>query len=646
MAVIQISKIQQRRGQKLQSGIPQLSSGELAWAVDTQELFIGNGSLLEGAPYVGNTRILTEHDNILELSSSYRFANDDVSITFSTSRSLQSKLDEVQVSILDFGQGILADGSTDCTDTFEIAFAELFQNTNQQFRKVLIVPNGRYIFSRPLIIPSNVILRGETRDGVILDVGANGIVFASADNSLEVEFTGSNRPENISISNLTIYSEGGETDITGLKSSVFENVKFISDYKIGDNILEAVTPFVEYDISRISTGGNVTISVTPAGSTYLTETITILFDQNSAGTIDDIVAEINPRPEFNSKFLASRESEFLIIEPINPEEFTAADISTFFAITINNIDGSELAGQRLVESSSGIENVKALVSWRNELFDTRVNEVTFNECLFQEGDLSVKCLTRLRPGERYQTSILFNKCKFFINDTAIYVESPAGQVNDWQLLDCQFEEIFRNAVYSTNGTGITITRPIVKNCGNGISSAANPLYPIFVFEGNEKYGNVLVDVISDRHQAAGIVTSIDALAVPEAKNAGVVVLSNDHYSEIEPNDAFTSVAVYSSHNRYTEIDYILTLETGFTRKGKLMLVVNDQMTEVAVSDSYIYSSDLITTNGGTQMTNFEFDAVLRSNKTPSDSQNDTVVLRYKNPQNLYGSLSYTLTYGV
>ena len=60
MAVVQISKIQVRRGKKTVSGIPQLASGELGWAVDTQELYIGNGSVAEGAPAVGNTKILTE----------------------------------------------------------------------------------------------------------------------------------------------------------------------------------------------------------------------------------------------------------------------------------------------------------------------------------------------------------------------------------------------------------------------------------------------------------------------------------------------------------------------------------------------------------------------------------------------------------
>ena len=62
MAVVQISKIQVRRGQKNQgTGIPQLASGEFGWAVDAQELYIGNGAVSEGAPAVGNTQILTDH---------------------------------------------------------------------------------------------------------------------------------------------------------------------------------------------------------------------------------------------------------------------------------------------------------------------------------------------------------------------------------------------------------------------------------------------------------------------------------------------------------------------------------------------------------------------------------------------------------
>ena len=53
MAVVSISRIQVRRGRKNQgSGLPQLASGELGWAVDAQELWIGNGAVSEGSPYV------------------------------------------------------------------------------------------------------------------------------------------------------------------------------------------------------------------------------------------------------------------------------------------------------------------------------------------------------------------------------------------------------------------------------------------------------------------------------------------------------------------------------------------------------------------------------------------------------------------
>lgn len=60
MAIVQISQIKHRRG--VAENLPQLASAELGWAVDSQELYIGNGTLAEGAPEVGNTRILTEND--------------------------------------------------------------------------------------------------------------------------------------------------------------------------------------------------------------------------------------------------------------------------------------------------------------------------------------------------------------------------------------------------------------------------------------------------------------------------------------------------------------------------------------------------------------------------------------------------------
>lgn len=67
MAIVQISQIKHRRG--LQENLPQLASAELGWSVDSRRLYIGNGSLAEGAPETGNTEILTEYSNIPGVTS-------------------------------------------------------------------------------------------------------------------------------------------------------------------------------------------------------------------------------------------------------------------------------------------------------------------------------------------------------------------------------------------------------------------------------------------------------------------------------------------------------------------------------------------------------------------------------------------------
>ena len=59
MAILQISKIQVRQG--LQSDLPQLAGGEFGWSNDSRRLFIGNGTIDEGAPVLGNTEVLTEY---------------------------------------------------------------------------------------------------------------------------------------------------------------------------------------------------------------------------------------------------------------------------------------------------------------------------------------------------------------------------------------------------------------------------------------------------------------------------------------------------------------------------------------------------------------------------------------------------------
>lgn len=233
MAVIQISRIQQRRGKKNStSGVPQLSSAELAWAVDTQELYIGNGSVAEGAPYVGNTRILTEHENILLYASGYQYAYGDASIdeSVTVTRTIQSKLDEY-VSVLDFGA--VGDNLTDNTSAFQQAFTQLFENTVDTKHKVLMIPNGTYKIANSLHIPSNAILRGETASNAILNIGESTV---SLKNGL------ADRPINIELSNFTIQRTTGQLDLTGAKSTKLESVKFVGDSVFETDYSDSTVP--------------------------------------------------------------------------------------------------------------------------------------------------------------------------------------------------------------------------------------------------------------------------------------------------------------------------------------------------------------------------------------------------------------------
>lgn len=111
MAIFQISRIQLRRGRKnSDEGVPQLASAEMAWAVDTQELFIGNGAVSEGSPTVGNTKVLTEpdlvqfQDKIDEMSASLAaatllIANADITAINTGDQSLQLQINDISLQI-------------------------------------------------------------------------------------------------------------------------------------------------------------------------------------------------------------------------------------------------------------------------------------------------------------------------------------------------------------------------------------------------------------------------------------------------------------------------------------------------------------------------------------------------------------------
>lgn len=215
MAVVQISRIQHRRG--LSDDLPQLSSAELGWVINQRKLYIGNGSSVEGAPTIGNTEVLTEHSNILDGASSYTYKGARAGYTAgsTTARSLQTKLDEV-VSVLDFGAK--GDGATDDTAAINNALYQLYcvQDTSAITRKTLYFPPGIYLLTTDeLKVPAYAHMIGSGQEKTFLKQQTAGgkTVLRTADSNQNVSSsigTGSAvTPRYITITGMTLWNTTG-----------------------------------------------------------------------------------------------------------------------------------------------------------------------------------------------------------------------------------------------------------------------------------------------------------------------------------------------------------------------------------------------------------------------------------------------------
>ena len=225
MAVVQISRIQVRRGRKGQTDIPQLASGEIGWAVDTQELYIGNGSVSEGAPFVGNTKILTAADNIFNLNDQYEYRSEDAIIqTGATARTavkrtLQDRL-EYDVYVADFGAQ--HDTSVIQTAALQRAIDNMFLNTktSPQNRYVLNLAPGLYRIDDSLKLPPYATLRGAGKDKTIIEQTANAPIFINVNGASTVgnydetvSLSAANQTRNVQVSGMTLRYENTPSNI-------------------------------------------------------------------------------------------------------------------------------------------------------------------------------------------------------------------------------------------------------------------------------------------------------------------------------------------------------------------------------------------------------------------------------------------------
>lgn len=265
MAIVQLSRIQLRRGV---SPVPQLASGELGWSINTQELFIGNGSVSEGAPYVGNSKVLTEHDDIFALANAYSYkpTNNFWGSVTPVARSLQERLDDI-VSVAAFGA--YGDGSVQST-AIQSAVDKLYLSGEDTDRVILWFPPGTYVLSDSIKIPPYAVIRGSGKDKTFFVTSTtNAFETVNGDstpNSYNVNGTtdlyaeDANQARYIDMSDFTIVVNGYNTAIKldDCANSIFSNIKLQGTWVTG--MTEATLIGIELTSTGIATCQNNTFS--------------------------------------------------------------------------------------------------------------------------------------------------------------------------------------------------------------------------------------------------------------------------------------------------------------------------------------------------------------------------------------------------
>jgi len=259
MAILEIAKIQIRRGQENQTGIPQLAPGEFGWAEDTEHLYIGK-RISEGATNDNNSRILTDNDkaDIIDqlggifstfrphsqdaTTSSYKY-RDGVNFIHSSISSVAVKSDNT-VNLTDYDVRV-SSTATDITAKFQLAVNDLFKNGNwsdlqrRDARRKLIVPAGNYLINEVINLPPYTSIEGEGQELTTLTLASTITnMFRTVDaegHTYEVGMSGGvKRARQVTIKGMTLrYSTSTNNaaspaliSVDNVLNTIIENVSF------------------------------------------------------------------------------------------------------------------------------------------------------------------------------------------------------------------------------------------------------------------------------------------------------------------------------------------------------------------------------------------------------------------------------------
>lgn len=645
MAVVQISKIQLRRGKKLTSGMPQLASGELAWAIDTQELYIGNGAVSEGAPAVGNTKVLTENDSILDLFNQYQYKPEDsliqtgIDVNFPTQRTLQSRLDEGRVNAASFG--ILGtDSSIDQTELIQNAIYSLYLTVSPTNRVALEFDPGTYTIIGTIYIPSNVHVVGSGKGKTIFNFVKGGLVNDVLGSST-ISGTAGTYP--------LPTTERYYTDIPttgGTGTGLVVNVRTTAN---NGNYTNANTDITVVDCgSGYVAGDSIVISSANLGGSGTNLTITLvdtaLNPVFNTSTVFEFINESSSRTQRNIlPTTYNRQAKNIILQGFTVEtnsnavrvfNFTNIRNSKIIDVKTKGNNGSDDYTSETSTSDGDPIVVPTLISNSIALEMTATSDFlcTGNEFINFEAEgfsYGVFSNTEIKNN-------LFDRCTFKVLYIGISFGDGASLTNNGPIKntisDSLFETIARQGILVSKGYGNRSRGNTFYNVGNNGGGNANNVYSQikFVTAGNSTFQDHFdrAKDLSTGSYTEGYVTEVEGLAFKHELVTNSRQLSTSGLSV----EAFRLPV---NNNSGFEVEYVFK-STAYTqmRRGKMYIAVDSVNNSVQLADDYEY----VGTTGADS--NLIFTASL---VTPPGTSVKALVVYYKNV-NVADTNTFTYTY--
>ena len=591
MAVVQISRIQIRRGQANQgTGLPQLASAEMAWAIDTQELYIGNGAVSEGSPSVGNTKILTQNDlsaagNLLGLLQYVYKTNDTTIITgpdvnHAVSRNLQARLDD-RVSLIDFLTTADISGG-DYTAALQRAVNELFLNPNNKAsnnpagvpnRIKLEIPAGIYPISTPLYIPSYATIVGAGVDKTIITYD--------------------------STTNITGNTVNNSTTITTTDATAL----MIGASIVGTNIPTGAT------VLDATPGVSLTISAAATDTTTSAESITVILSVPAIQFVND--SSTAGDPSFINSTLGTTQPKYIFMEGMTVNVLTENSTTLQLdAVRDSVFENIKLVGSSTTNTQSiGIQMNVAQGYQTTDGVSTSNN--TFRNIYLSNFYYGLYSIQDVRNN-------VFDTCHFYnLNvgaslsvgaDIKLYYANGTvshtgtiGQLygaRETVFSNCKFELINQQGVYIGAGNGNSVDNCRFVNVGNN-SSFPSAVYPQVYFA---SIGNTVTKLYSDRSTSLSLAadpTNTSIPYVPEVSGPSVFESYSTQLVSITNTTQYTpAFRLPLGTDNYGAptgtvthlVDYTYTSSYGsFSRTGTITIVANKETSNIQVSDEFNFA---------------------------------------------------------